>query len=633
MRVILLCVGWTAFCLGSAHAEHRRFAPRFTLEQSTETRTLGQFTISPDGGKVAYTITGYYFGFPLIPRFGEDNNIRVVFLASGEIRQVTSGSSPKTNPVFSPSGEQIAFEAEGDIWIATVATGEVKRVTGHLAADRSPTWSPDGRHLAFVSNRAGRSGARTDLWIASAEGESRELLRLTDDDAVEQDPQWSPDGGLVAFTARHRDDHFYASGIFRVPATGGRVDRLTPPDDTTNFAPRFSPGGESLAFLSDRSGFVHVWTMGPDGENPREFDTGAHDSVSPHFAVAPVWSPDGKHILVSFNREGSFDLAALDVGTGQVETVATGGGQFHEVGWTPDGNLVYAHENVWSPPDLYVRSRQGIEARQITFSSHAAFREEHFADVRRIAVESFDGMKLGGFLLTPKGSRPGERLPGIVNIHTNSYGQFYDHWNPFFHYLVQSGYVMVMVDQRGSAGYGRAFREAAIGAWGTKTLEDVKAAAAFIKALPSVDPERVGAMGLSHGGYLTLLSLTKAPELFRAGVDLMGPTDRRTAFLNQNRRLHIGEGATEEENRELYDRVSPITSVEDLMAPLLILHSDRDRNVSPAQTFALVNELERHHKPHELVIYPNEAHGLADPEHQRDSYRRIVGFFHRHLSR
>ncbi len=173
-----------------------------------------------------------------------------------------------------------------------------------------------------------------------------------------------------------------------------------------------------------------------------------------------------------------------------------------------------------------------------------------------------------------------------------------------------------MVDQQGSAGYGRAFREAAIGAWGTKTLDDVKAMAAYIKALPSVDPERVGVMGLSHGGYMTLLALTKVPELFRAGVDLMGPTDRRTAFLNRNRRLHIGERVTEEETLELYDRVSPISSVADLRAPLLILRSDRDRNVAPAQTYAFVDELERHHKPHELVMYPDEAHGLADPEHR-----------------
>ncbi len=632
MRVITVFVALSFLALGVSSAEHRRFTPRFTLEQITETRTLGQFTISPDGARVAYTIAGYYYGFSVIPRFGEDNNIRVVSLASGEIRKLTSGPSPKTNPRFSPSGERVAFEAEGDIWIAEVATGAVKRVTGHLANDRSPTWSPDETRIAFVSNRPaeGRS-ARTDVWVVSAEGESHELFRLTDDGAVEEDPQWSPDGGAVAFTARRPDEHFYAKGIFRVPAAGGTVTRLTSPDATTNFAPRWSSDGRRLAYLSDRSGYVHAWTMSPDGRDQREFDTGPHDSVSPHFAVAPVWSPDGRGILVSFNREGSFDLAVLDAETGRVETIATGGGQYHEVGFTAEGEVVYSYENAWSPPDLYVRPRLASEPRQLTFSSHATFRKEHFANVERVALESLDGPKLGGFLLTPTGSRPGERLPAVVNIHTNSYGQFYDHWGPFFHYLVQSGYVMLMVDQRGSAGYGRAFREAAIGAWGTKTLDDVKAMAAYIKALPSVDPERVGVMGLSHGGYMTLLALTKVPELFRAGVDLMGPTDRRTAFLNRNRRLHIGERPTEEETLELYNRVSPISSVADLRAPLLILHSDRDRNVAPSQTYAFVDELERHHKPHELVMYPDEAHGLADPEHQRDSYRRIVGFFHRYL--
>ena len=608
-----------------ATAEHARFRPRFTLEQIAQTRTLGQFAISPDGRKAAYTLAGYYFGFAVTPRFGEENNIRMVWLDTGEIRQITTGAEPKTNPRFSPSGDRIAFEAGDDIWVVEVATGAVKRVTTELASDRDATWSPDGKRLAFISNR----GGRTDLWVASVEGERHELVRLTSDAAREVDPQWSPDGHTIAFSAGLPDEHYYASGIFTVPYTGGPISLLTPTDAATNFAPRWSPDGRRLAFLSDRSGYVHVWSMTPNGSEMREFNTGPYDSVSPHFQVQPIWSQDGRRILISINREGSFDLVTLDVASARVETVASGGGQHHEVGWGHGGALVYSHENAWSPPDLYIRAPGATQARQLTFSSHAAFRQEHFANVRRVSFPSFDGLEIHGFLLTPTGMESNERLPAIVNLHPNSYGQFYDHWGPFFHYLVQSGYVMLMADQRGSSGYGRAFREAAIGAWGTKTFEDVKAMAAFIKSQPFVDPDRVGAMGLSLGGFHTLLALTKTPDLFAAGIDLMGPTDRRAPFLNRNRRLHIG--APSEERPDLYDRVSPITSVADLRAPLLLIHSDRDRNVAPGQTYDFVDELERHHKVYDLVIYPDEAHGLADPAHKLDSYRRIVSFFDRHL--
>jgi dipeptidyl aminopeptidase/acylaminoacyl peptidase len=225
---------------------------------------------------------------------------------------------------------------------------------------------------------------------------------------------------------------------------------------------------------------------------------------------------------------------------------------------------------------------------------------------------------------------PGERLPAIVGLHPNGYGQFYDQWHPFVHYLARSGYVVLLVDQRGSSGYGRAYRTAQIGQWGRGTFEDVKAAAAFIRDQPFVDPARVGVMGLSFGGYQTLLALTRTPSLFRAGVDMMGPTDRRGRRGDRYRALQIG--ATEEEDPALYERISPITSIADLKAPLLVIHSDADRNVAPEETYRLIDELERHGKVYEAVVYPGEAHGLADPAHQLDSYRRILAFFDRWLS-
>ena len=613
--------------------QHNRYVPKFTLEQITQLRTLGQFSISPDGTKVAYTLVGYYFGWPVIPRFGEDDNVRVVWLETGEIRRMTSGGVAKTKPRFSPSGDRIAFERDGDIWVVEVATGAARRVTVHLEDDRDAAWSPDGKKLAFVSIR----GGKTDLWVVSAAGERHGLVRLTDDAVNKKDPQWSPDGRTIVFSGRHPDDHLYASGIFSVPSAGGPVTRLTPVDAATNLSPRWSPAGRRLAFLSDRSGYVHVWTMTLEGKEMREFDTGPYDSFSPHFVVQPVWDHDGRRILLSVNRHGSFDLVVIDVATGQVRTVGTGGGQYHEVGWRRDGSVVYAYENAWSPRDLFVKAAGAAQARQLTFSSHAAFRKEHFAEVRRVSVRSFDGLELGGFLLTPGGLRPGQRLPAILNLHPNSYGQFYDHWNPFAHYLVQSGYVILMGDQRGSAGYGRAFRETSIGAWGTKTLQDVKAMAAFLKSQPFVDPERVGVMGLSQGGWLSLLALTKEPDLFRAGIDLMGPADRRSPFINHKllprgwMEFHIGAGVTEQEDPELYRRVSPVAWVEHLRAPLLIIHSDRDPDVAPGMTYNLVDELERQHKAHEVMIYPGEGHGLADPAHQLDSYRRILSFLDRHL--
>jgi dipeptidyl aminopeptidase/acylaminoacyl peptidase len=626
-RVILTAVLAAAAWAAAAWAgEPVRFRPKFTLEQITQVATPGQWALSPDGRLVAYTVVGYYFGFPVVPRLGEANNVHVVSVETGEIRKLTSGGVyEKARPVFSPQSDRVAYEAGGDVWVAEVATGKTWRVTIDLASDREPAWSPDGKHLAFISSREGR----TDVWRASVEGERHGLQRLTNDTVSESDPAWSPDGTQVSFTGVRGDEHFYASGVYVVPAAGGTVRRVTAPDAAGNFGARWSPDGRRLALLSDRSGYVHVWTMAPDGTGAREFDTGPHDSMSPHFWVRPVWSRDGR-IQVSVNREGSFDLAVLTEATGVVEVVAKGGGQYHEVGWSPTGGLVYAYENASSPPDLYVSEKGASAPRQLTFSSHAVFRPQHFADVRRVRFPSSDGAELGGFLLTPRGLQAGVRLPGIVNSHPNTYGQFYDHWNPFVHYLVQSGYVVIMADQRGSAGYGRRFRESGVGpGWDHLIDEDIKSMALFLRSQPSVDPDRLGIMGLSQGGYRTLQALLKSPALYKAGADLMGPADRRPPFVNRNALFHLG--VTPNQDPQLWDRVSPIANLDRLQAPLLVVHSDRDVNVDPGQSYNLVDELDRRGKAYEVVYYPDEAHGLADPAHQRDSYERILAFFARYL--
>jgi dipeptidyl aminopeptidase/acylaminoacyl peptidase len=623
--VAIAAAGAVAVSTAGLWAEHPRWRPRFTLEQITQVATPGQWTISPDGTLAAYTVAGYYFGFPVIPRLGEANNIRVVSLATGEIRKLTSGAEAKTRPVFSPGSDRVAYEAGGDIWVAEVATGRSWRVTIDLAADREPAWAPDGKRLAFVSSRGGRTG----LWAVSVEGERHGLVRLTGDEVNASDPDWSPDGERVAFTGRRGGDHFYASGVYVVPSKGGAVVRVTPADTSTNFGARWAPDGRRLALLSDRSGYVHVWTMAPDGTGAREFDTGPYDSMSPHFWVRPVWSRDGQRIQISVNRDGSFELAVLEVASGRVEVVAGGGGQYHEVGWSRSGGLVYAHETAWAPPDLYVRE-SGEAARQLTFSSEAAFRPAHFARMRRVSFTSLDGSPIHGFLLTPSGLQDGERLPAIVNLHPNTYGQFYDHWNPFAHYLVQSGYVMLMADQRGSAGYGRAFRESGVGAgWDNLIDQDVKAMTMFLREQPPVDPDRIGVMGLSQGGYRTLQALVKSPELYRAGIDMMGPADRRSPFVNRNAIFHVG--VPPEKDPDLWDRISPITQIDRLRVPLMIIHSDRDLNVDPGQSYNLTDELERQQKDYEVVYYPDEAHGLAYPAHQLDSYRRILTFFDRYL--
>ena len=136
-------------------------------------------------------------------------------------------------------------------------------------------------------------------------------------------------------------------------------------------------------------------------------------------------------------------------------------------------------------------------------------------------------------------------------------------------------------------------------------------------------------VGFSFGAYLTLMAMTRTPGTFQAGVAIMGVADRRPPFASRNAVFHIGRSP--EEAPALYERISPIASVASLRDPLLVIHSDADLNVPPEQTYRLQDALERAGVPHEVVVYPGEAHGLAHPAHQLDSYRRIEQFLARAL--
>lgn len=599
--------------------------PGFTLEDAVRVRTIGHVAVSPDGRLVAFGLAGHYFGFPVVPRFGDDSNLRVLDVRTGDIRQATSGTAAKIRPVFSPDGQSLAYESEGDLWIVRLADGRTRRVTTHGAADTRAAWSPDGSRLAFLSTRDGG----TDVWVVSTDGEPHGLRRVTSDRIAKDGLTWSPDGARLAYSARGPLD-FYASSIVTVSPAGGAPQRLTPEDEFEYAHPRWSPDGRHLAFMSDRSGYTHVWIARADGSDLRHLDHGPNDAESPYFDVVPHWSSDGRRVLVSRSVEGRFDLLDVSAANGAVTVLRTGAGQFRAVGWSHDARALYLQENAWTPPALHV-DVDGTKGRALVASTHVSFIESHFASRRRERAASPDGVSVPLMVLTPREMTPGERLPAILALHPNGDGQFFDYWSPFFDYLAASGYVVVMVDQRGSSGYGRAFRTAQIGQWGQGTFEDVKTAAQFTKALPYVAADRMGVMGLSFGGYQTLLALTKTPDLFAAGVDLMGPTDRRGRPGDRYRELQIG--ASEAEAPDLYERISPITSVAALKAPLLIIHSDQDRNVPPEETYRLQNELDRLGKAYDVVIYPGEAHGLADPAHQLDSYRRMISFFDRWLRR
>jgi dipeptidyl aminopeptidase/acylaminoacyl peptidase len=611
------------------------WVPSFTLEQAIYTQLPGQFSLSPTGTHAVFATVGRYFGHPVIPDFGTRNNLRIVDLADGATKWLTSGTHPKTNPRFSPDGRHVAYESQNDIWVVDVRTGATNRATLSPSADRAPVWSPDGREIAFVSSRRGGSADRTGtrIWAMSAEGELEGLRLITDGSMGYQDVQWSPTGESLLFTASLGDDHHFSSAIFVVPAASGEPTRITPRDDYNYQNGRWSPDGRSIALLSDKSGFFNIWMMDRNGGNLRPITSEEVEHEWTHRDYVndtPVWSPDGSRLLYYVNRDGNCDLHTVHRETGRANRLSVEDGCYHPVGWIGNNAVAFVAENYFTPPDLHVRDLDSSSARQVTHSSQVAFRREAFGRFERVSFESRDGLRIHGYLLTPGAAGAGAKLPGLVMLHTYSPGQFYNQFNPIFTYIVESGYVMLQVDQRGSIGYGREFTLKSIGEWGGRQVDDVTAGAVFLTKHPLVDPTRLGVMGYSFGGFQTYWSLIKTPDLFQVGVSLFGPADRRNR-PQPSRTWEVQIGAAERDSPEMWERASPAAQVGTIKAPVLIIGGVNDEIVHVGQTYTMAAELEKAQKEFELVMYPNEEHGLKQLPHQLDSVQRVLWFLDRHL--
>jgi len=611
--------------------------PAFTLEHVTQNRSIGQVVLSPDRSSVVFTHVGRYFGHPIFPAYGEDCNLVLLKLATGEQVRLTTGAAAKSYPVFSPDGKSIAYESEGDIWSVDIASGKARRLTTDWLQDRNAAWSPDGKEIAFVSSRWGRNA----IYVMSADGERAGLRAVTpkgDPTATSfggSNPTWSRDGKTIVFVAA-RDEHFYSRALYSVPAAGGEPKRITPEDNSRNGWPSFSPDGTRIAYIADRGGYLNIWTMAADGTDHRQVTKVEQDQDYPDNdyinTMGLRWSADGKRMLYFTNRLGNLDLEIVDIATGKVQVVENQDGSHHPVGWVDDKTVAYVYESYRSPPELFVKPLAG-KPRQLTYSAYAAMRPESFEKLESVTWKSEDGVQMQGYLRRPSWAKPGEKLPGLLLSHTYNVGQFYNQWVPIFSYMVQSGYVILQVNHRGSNGYGTKFRDLPKGNWGHAQLIDIVSGAGYLRSLPDVDAKRVGMLGYSMGGYMTQMAITNKPDLFDAAVVVFGLGEifADPPRSHQNYVWHLG--GTQQQIPDRYANASPVTRASQIKTPVLIIHSDGDPIEPVTKIRNFTQEMEKYGKPYELALYTNEAHGLKILEHQMDSYERVMAFLDRYLAK
>ena len=448
-------------------------------------------------------------------------------------------------------------------------------------------------------------------------------------------PVWSEDGSKAALLGRSADNK--DRWIFALdPATGKTRVLAHDHDDAWIDGPGASTlgwmkNGREVYFQSERTGFSHLYAAAWEGGEPRALTSGNWE------VLAVRRSPDKSHFYITASKDSPYENHLYEMsGEGGDLTRLTSRPGKHVTTLSPDQRWiadVYSYTN--QPPDLYVQeNRVGAEPRRLTTSPSPDFAAYPWLDAPIVTFTARDGVEVPARVFKPAHFRKGG--PGVVFVHGAGYLQNVDRWWSanyyreylFDHLLMERGFIVIDVDYRGSAGYGRDWRTAVYEHMGGKDLDDITDAARYLVARHGANPAKIGLWGGSYGGFLTLMAMFTQGDTFAAGAALRPVSD--WALYNHVYTSDILN--LPQSDAPAYRRSSPIFFAEGLKGALLICHGMVDSNVEFNDTVRLVQRLIELRKENwQLAVYPVENHSFTEPSSWADEYKRILDLFERTL--
>jgi dipeptidyl aminopeptidase/acylaminoacyl peptidase len=600
--------------------------PRITPGMVAGGRTLAEPRLSPDGRRL---------GFLASSRGGTD--LVVLDLAGGAERVVTTDPAPvRSHPAgggtwdWLPDGSAVVYAgAGGGLFLQPAAGGPPRRLVATPEATDVAV-SPDGTRVAYVVE--GR-----DVALVGTGADGAWPVRLSTGADFAMDPAWSTDGRWVAWhewdvpsmpwddsrvTARRAD----RSGQ-PVPAVGG---------GTGVSQPRFSPNGQRLGYLSDARGWRNVWSVGRELDDHAVLVADDAEHGGPTWGAGArtwAWAPDGGAVAVTVN-EGGF--GALDMVDHSGARRRLGRGVHQGLSWAGP-RLAALRGGARTPTELVVYEGEGLaERRTVAAGPVAGFEAVGLSEPEAVSWPGEDGGTVPGRLYRPLRPVLGSPPPLIAWVHGGPTDQWAVSFLPRIAYWQDRGWAVLLVDHRGSTGYGRAFQQALHGRWGEMDTADVATGLRAAAERGWGDPGRLVVMGGSAGGFTVLNVLAGHPELCAAGVDLYGVADlfslAETTHRYEAHYLDSLVGPLPEAAATYRER-SPVHRADAIIAPLLILQGADDEVVPPAQSRAIADRLRAKGRDVELHLYEGERHGWGRPGTVVDELRRTEAFLRRHVLR
>jgi len=644
-----------------------------TPHDLTRIQFISDPQLAPDGQRVAFVVT-------MLSESQDEYlaNIWLMPTSGGAPRRFTTGPLRDTAPRWSPDGTQLAFLSErvagqkAQLYVMPADGGEPTRLTDMPQGVSQPVWSPDSTRLAFVARVGGWQepadeaerrkskpvrvittlkykfngegftyDRRPHLFVVAAAGGPPQ--QITDGDCVDADPAWSPDGTHLAFTsARHAErDEDHASDVWLVPAEGGEPRRITATTGPVSL-PAFAPDGTSVAFLGhcyrrDAGRNLRVYTVPVAGGVPTCLTPDLDRTCTPFYSsIGPQWSPDGAWLTFTVEDQGDVPVYRVRAnGQSAPERIISGARQVTGLSGTGT-HLAFTATDPVSPAEVFLCHTDGTGERQLTDLNQVWKAEVALVPPQRWRYERA-GFTLDCWVMPPCGATPEQRYPTLLNIHGGPHTQYGHQFFDELQVYAGAGYAVVFTNPRGSQGYGETFTRAVHGDWGGGDYADVMAGLEVaLQHCDFIDPERLGILGGSYGGFLTTWTVGHT-QRFKAACSeravnnvhtLFGTSDIGVSFLEAQ------SGCLPWETPQWYIEHSPLTYAPQITTPLLIMHAENDLRCQMEQAEQLFAALKRLRKEVLFVRFPDENHEMSrsgTPRHRLERFRMILEWFARYL--
>lgn len=620
----------------SSNVPNRAAIP-LSPERAVKYRRPSDLHFAPDGSRLVCVVSEV--NGPTI-----ESHLWLLRVGQGELHQFTFSQKSERMPKWGPDGSLLAFLSNraGAVQVYVMPTdgGEAHPVTASQNGVSDFRWSPDGKQIAFLAGEPESEQEKKDndtqisdreqdlerLWVVDLD--SKKTRQLTHGAWRIDDFDWLQSDRILAMASDHPKAETWNDALYSVSLTDAAITLFSKPNQPFDGLV-VSPGRQQFSFISTRTTgpephdlFLQAISGGPAHDATSIIDRAVLDARWQNDSAIIARVADGfRNRLLRIDSNGlpvaidlPYSVRAFDVAT--------------------DGTLIFAGVGFNRLPELFIRPIDGSIKQVSHLQKEEGWDGIQLADAEVFRFKSFDGTEIEAALMKPIVNSTRGKLPLVLLVHGGPASNFsadYFWFNAWPQLLAARGYQVLMVNPRGSIGYGENFLKSNRADWGGGDFKDLMAAVDTVIARGETDPNRLGIGGWSYGGEMTQWAITQTNR-FKAAVTGGGVFDQAAEFGTEDSpagdEWYFG---TPWEHPEVFARNSPATYIRNAKTPTLILHGEDDHNNPVSQSRELYRALKHYGVESELIVYPSEGHLPRQEKHQIDILERMLEWFDRYL--